>query len=186
MLKPYIVEKGVMRFVGRSAKMGGTKPTGEDIGSLFQNRSEIFEKVPNPVDDKFYGITINFCNSSKDSRQDYWLCKEVTCFWSGGETGKIERLKTDMETLVLPATRWLYIPTRYDDPFVRSLSPEEFKGDPSYLTPYVYGWGCLWLKENGYERQDYPIELEIYGLQDGYEKDNGGPGADLTLAIPLV
>ena len=94
-----------------------------------------------------------------------------------------------METLTLPATRWLYIPTRYDDPFVRSLAPNGNDipdDDPGDLTPYVYGWGCLWLKENGYERSDLPIELEIYGLYDGYDHDKGGPGANLTLAIPMV
>jgi len=184
MLKPYIVEKGVMRFIGRSAKMGGSKPTGEDIGTLYENMGEIFERIPNSFDEKFYGITINFACSSDESRKDYWLCKEVKSFWKENEANSREQLKTDMETLVLPATRWLYIPVRYDDPFVKSLAPPEYQDDNGYLTPCVYGWAQLWLKENGYEPQDYPFELEIYGLHDGYEGIEGG--ANITLAVPVV
>ena len=184
MLKPYIVEKGVMRFVGRSAKMGGTKPTGEDIGILYEHMSEIFERIQSPVDGKFYGITINFAGSGKNSRQDYWLCKEVSTFWEDSEAKKRYTLGEDMETLTLPATRWLYIPVRYDDPFVKNLAPEEYRDDNGYLTPCVFGWGTMWLKENGYEPQDYPFELEIYGLNDGYEGIEGG--ANITLAIPMV
>lgn len=44
MLQPYIVEKGVQKFIGRSAKLGGTNPTGEDIGLLYGNMQTIFVK----------------------------------------------------------------------------------------------------------------------------------------------
>ena len=168
MLKPYIVEKGVMRFVGRSATM-------DNIGSLYEHMNEIFERVPNPVDSKFYGIVVN---------DDYWLCKEVGTYWEDSEKQIRHKLGADMQTLTIPATRWLYMPTRYDDPFVKNLAPEEYRDDPGYLTPCVFGWGKMWLKENGYERQDYQFELEIYGLNDGYEEIEGG--ANITLAIPMV
>ena len=98
--------------------------------------------------------------------------------------GEFEALGDDMETLILPATRWLYIPVRYDDPFVKSLAPEEFRDDPGYLTPCVFNWGRSWLIENGYKPQDYPFEMEIYGLHDGYEGIDGG--ANITLAIPMI
>ena len=136
------------------------------------------------MDGKFYGITINFANSTDYSRKDYWLCKEVPTLWDAHKTGAWEPMGDDMESLILPATRWLYIPVRYDDPFVKNLAPEEFRNDPGYLTPCVYNWAKLWLLENGYQPQDYPIELEIYGLHDGYEGIEGG--ANITLAIPMV
>lgn len=183
-LKPYIIEKGVLKFIGRSAKMGGSKPTGEDIGMLYDDMAKIFQHAPNQVDEKFYGITINFANSTENSRREYWLCKEVKNLWHENKTGDWERLCDDMESLILPASRWLYVPVRYDDPFVKNLAPEEFRNDNGYLTPCVYDWGKLWLAENGYKPQDYPFEMEIYGLHDGYEGIEGG--ANITLAIPMI
>lgn len=184
MLQPYIVEKGVQKFIGRSAKIGGTNPTGEDVGLLYGNMQNIFSKINRPMNDRFYGITINFVNSTDNSRKDYWLCKEIETLWKDDMPGEFEALGDDMETLILPATRWLYIPVRYDDPFVKSLAPEEFRDDPGYLTPCVFNWGRSWLIENGYKPQDYPFEMEIYGLHDGYEGIDGG--ANITLAIPMI
>ena len=68
MLQPYIVEKGVQKFIGRSAKIGGTNPTGEDVGFLYSNMQNIFSKINRPMNDRFYGITINFVNSTDNSR----------------------------------------------------------------------------------------------------------------------
>lgn len=184
MLDPYIVEKGVQRFVGQSAKLGGSRPTGEDIGLLYDHIRDIFGKIGHPVDDKFYGITINFVNSTDTSRKDYWLCKEVASLWKEEASCEFAALGEDMETLILPATRWLYIPVRYDDPCVKNLAPKAFQDDPGRITPCVYGWGRAWLRENGYRPQDYPFEMEIYGLHDGYAGVDGG--ANITLAIPMV
>ena len=184
MLQPYIVEKGVQKFIGRSAKLGGTNPTGEDIGLLYDNMQNIFCKISRPMNDRFYGITINFANSTNNSRKDYWLCKEVETLWKDDMPGEFEALGDDMETLILPATRWLYIPVRYDDSFVKNLAPEEFRDDPGYLTSCVYNWGRSWLIENGYKPQDYPFEMEIYGLHDGYDGIDGG--ANITLDIPMI
>jgi len=236
MLKPYIVEKGVLRFVGRCLKEGGVKHTGEDF-DLWGYMEKMVDKIPNLVDDKYhYAVSINFCNcgygdNGSTSRRDYWLCKEVSSYFnkngiyskdSEGNWGGWDQLQVEMETLTLPATRWLYIPIRFDDPFIRNLAllskgtldevlaehsmdvsieainnlnkgnMEKKYENPnvelglSELIPPVYLWGLLWLKENGYERQDYPFELEIYGLHDGYDSDKGGPGADMTLAIPMI
>lgn len=232
MLKPYIVEKGVLRFVGRCSKEGGVNPSPtEGTDKWLESDEEVFKKIPNTVDDKYYGISINFANGGDGSRRDYWSCKEVSSYFhkdgiysknSEGNWGGWEKLGANMETLTLPATRWLYIPIRFDDPFVRNLAllsrgtldevmadhsmdvqikavnnlnkgnmekkyenPDAELGTPELIPP-VYLWGLLWLKENGYERQDYPFELEIYGLRDGYDSDKGGPGADMTLAIPMI
>ena len=108
MLKPYIVEKGVQRFIGRSVRLGGTRPTGEDIGLLYDDMDAIFTRVVHPVDDRFYGITINFANSTANSRRTYWLCKQVGSLWQDGSSGRWELMESDMESLVLPASRWLY------------------------------------------------------------------------------
>ena len=184
MLKPYIVKKDIIRFVGKSIKIDNVDLIGESIGSLFGQMKEIFCKVHSQIDDKFYGITVNFANGTENSCRSYWLCKEVESLWHNNEIGNWERMESAMETLVLPATRWLYIPVRYDDPFVKSLAPEECREDPSQLTNYVYGWAHKWIQENGYTQQDYPFELEIYGLNDGYEEVEGG--ANITLAVPIV
>lgn len=184
MLKPHVVERDVIRLCGRCAKIDKDNSMGEGIGSLFAQMDEIFSKVKNPVDDKFYGVSLNFCNSGKNSRMDYWLCKEVKNFWHKNEIGNWEELEEGMETLTLPATRWLYIPVRYDDPFVKSLVPEDQRDDPGLLTPCVYEWADQWMKENNYIQQDYPVELEIYGLHDGYEDQ--GCCAEITLAKPIV
>jgi len=225
MLKPYIVEKGVLRFVGKSVRGNGNE------GKLWEEKDEILKKVSDPVDDKYYGISINYCIDGDPHPTTYWLCKEVDSFWdkngvysktSEGNWGGWKNLQAGMETITLPATRWLYIPIRFDDPFIRNLAllsagtlEEVMKTHsmdvsreainnlnngnfdkkydnpnielgPGELIPPVYGWGLMWLKENGYERQDYPFELEIYGLHDGYDSDKGGPGADMTLAIPMI
>lgn len=184
MLKPYIVKKDVLRFMGKCNRIEKSDDVGQGISSLFEQIDEIFSKIKTPIDEKFYGITVNFANGTENSFRSYWLCKEVESLWHNNEVGKWERLDNSMETLILPATRWVYIPVRYDDPFVKSLAPEECQDDPSQLTDYVYGWAHQWIKENGYTPQDYPFELEIYGLNDGYEGLEGG--ANITLAIPII
>lgn len=174
MLSPYIVEKGCLRFVGRCVK------SENEIGTLFGQMEDIFSCVEEPLDEKFYGISVNFVNGSEDSIRTYWLCKEVVSL--KGADGEWRRLKSGTETLILPPTRWLYIPVRYDDEFVRNLAPEEYQEDYGYLTVCVFAWGRKWLAENGYREQDFPFELEIYGLHDGY----GEAGANVTLAIPMT
>lgn len=184
MLKPYIVKKDVLRFVGRCSRIEKSSHVGEGIGLLYEQMNDIFSKIKTSVDEKFYGITVNFANGTENSFRSYWLCKEVDCLWHNNEVGDWERLETAMETLILPATRWVYIPVRYDDPFVKSLAPEECQDDPSQLTDFVYMWAYQWIRENGYIRQDYPFELEIYGLNDSYEGLEGG--ANITLAVPII
>ncbi len=174
MLNPYIVEKGCLRFIGRSVK------SEKEIGSLFDRMNDVFSGVEDPIDEKFYGISVNFVNGSADSLRAYWLCKEVTSL--KGTDGAWKKLKAGTEALVIPPTRWLYIPVRYDDTFVISLAAEEYQKDSGYLNVCVYAWGRKWLAENGYQEQDFPYELEIYGLYDGYEDI----GANITLAIPII
>ncbi len=174
MLNPYIVEKPILRFIGRSVK------TEAEIGTLFLQMDEIFSRIEHPASEIFYGISQNFVNGSPDSTKTYWLCKEVPTLQ--GPDGTWTRLQAAMEALVLPATRWLYIPVRYDDPFVRDLAPAEHREDTGYLTVCVFTWARQWLRDNGYREQDFPYELEIYGLHEGY----GDQGANLTLAIPIV
>ncbi len=174
MLNPYIVEKGCFRFVGRCVKAEN------EIGTLFEHMKDIFSGVEEPIDEKFYGISANFVNASVDSIRTYWLCKEVASFKKTG--GEWKMLKSGTEALIIPPTRWLYIPVRYDDEFVRNLAPEEYREDFGYLTVRVFEWGRKWIAENGYREQDFPYELEIYGLHDGY----GDIGANLTLAIPIL
>ncbi len=174
MLKPYIVEKECIRFVGRCVK------SENEIGKLFDKMNEIFSSVEQSVDEKFYGISANFVNGSENSTRTYWLCKEVSSFKR--TNGEWIKLKSNMDTLIIPPTRWLYIPVRYDDDFVKSLAPAEHREDTGYLTACVYEWGRKWIAENGYKEQDFPYELEIYGLYDGYENI----GANITLAIPII
>lgn len=184
MIKPYIVKKDVLKFMGKCNRIEKSENVGEAIGSLFEQMGEIFGRIKNPIDEKFYGITVNFANASKNSIRSYWLCKEVESLWHDHETGKWESLETGMETLLLPAARWVYIPVRYDDPFVKSLAPKECQEDPSQLTNYIYRWAHQWIKDHGYTPQDFPVELEIYGLHDGYEGIEGG--ANITLALPII
>ena len=84
MLKPYIIEKGLIRVIGKSV-----------------------------------------------------------CF--GGSRAKAVVFPFDHECRIIPASRWVYIPVRYD----------------------------------------YPEELEIYGLNDGYDFPNGN-GANITLGVPII
>ncbi len=173
MLKPYIVEKPTLRLVGRSVKSEA------EIGSLFDQMYDIFENIDHPVDDRFYGISMNFVNSSPDSAKTYWLCKEVKRLID--QNGDWIRLKSGMEALIIPASRWLCIPVRYDDAAVASLAPEEHREDPGYLTVCVYAWARNWLKQNGYREQDFPYELEIYSLEHENEF-----GTHVILALPIV
>lgn len=181
-MRPYIVEKECLRFVGKCVKSENEDAVQEMIGSLFDQMNEIFANVEEPADEKFYGISANYVNGSADSIKTYWLCKEVRSLKKAD--GEWTKLKSGMETLVIPATRWLYIPVRYDDEFVMNLAPQEHRDDYSYLTGCVFTWGRKWLKENGYHEQDFPYELEIYGLYDGYE--DIGSCANITLALPIA
>lgn len=174
MLTPYPVQRGPIRLLGRSATVRHEAESGAAIGSLYASMDKIFSRIPNPVDDRFYGLTYGYGSHGPGSRMTYWLCKEVETYWQPGEAGIPAPLGDDMEAIVLPATRWLYIPVRYDDPFVLSLAPPALHDDPGSLTPYAFGWARLWLKENGLAPQDYPFELEIYGLHTGYEGIEGG------------
>ncbi len=173
MLHPYIIEKSILRFVGRSVRGESEIPT------LFGQMDETFSRIENPIGEAFCGISQNFANGSPDSTRTYWLCKEVSTLQN--PDGTWIRLQTGMEALVLPATRWLHVPVRYDDPFVQDLAPAERREDTGYLTVCVFTWARQWLLDNGYRAQDFPYELEIYGLHDGY----GDGEAHLTLALPM-
>jgi len=175
MLKPYIGERGLFRLVGKRVTLGGSSPSKEEIGDLWENYDKITGQIHNTADEKVYGVSLEFYHADREegARQAYMLAKEVS---------KVEHLGWDQESLIIPASRWLYIPVRYDDPFVKSLAPPEMQDDVGFLTGCVFGWAKLWCKENGQEHLDYPFEFEIYGLNDGYE---GEGGANLTLAIPV-
>ncbi len=179
MLQPYVVEKEDIRFVGRCVKSESENTMQDKISTLFTQMNDIFSHIENPVDEKFYGISANFVNGSADSVRTYWLCKEVHSLKSADGTWL--KLQSGMETLVIPAGKWLYIPVRYDDDFVKHLAPAAYRDDCACLTVCVFTWARKWLKENGYCEQDYPYELEIYGLCDGY----GDAGANITLALPI-
>ena len=73
MIKPYIVKKDVLKFMGKCNRIEKSENVGEAIGSLFEQMGEIFGRIKNPIDEKFYGITVNFANASKNSIRSYWL-----------------------------------------------------------------------------------------------------------------
>ena len=81
--------------------------------------------------------------------------------------------------------KWVYVPVRYDDPDVKALAPADKHEDMGFLTGCVFGWLKKWIPENGYVKNDYPEELEIYGLNDGYDFPNGN-GANITLGVPII
>ena len=81
--------------------------------------------------------------------------------------------------------KWVYVPVRYDDPEVKALAPADKHEDMGFLTGCVFGWLKKWIPENGYVKNDYPEELEIYGLNDGYDFPNGN-GANITLGVPII
>lgn len=172
MLKPYIAEKDLIRVIGKRAQIGPGPEKGE-IGSLWANHSDIMNSIPNRVDKLFFGISIDFWHpdrkgeNGEEGLRSYMICAEVS---------SLTHLPVNLESRVIPATRWVYVPIDYNDPDVKALAPDEFKNDFGYLTGCVFGWINNWIKESGYERQDFPDELEIYGL------DNGG---QCTLAIAI-
>ena len=181
MLKPYIIEKGLIRVIGKSVSFGGSRAKTGEIGDLFQKFDEIINCIPNRVDDRFFGISINFWNDVKDEtgnegRRSYML---------GAEVSTLVVFPFDHECRIIPASRWVYVPVRYDDPEVKALAPADKHGDMGFLTGCVFGWLKKWIPENGYVKNDYPEELEIYGLNDGYDFPNGN-GANITLGVPII
>lgn len=177
MLKPYIVEKGIIRVIGKSVSFGGSRPKTGEIGDLFSDMLGILNCIPNRIDERFLGISINFWNSgNEEKRHSYML---------GAEVSSLVEYPFDHECRLIPATHWVYIPVRYDDPEVKALVPADKQDDMGYITGCVFGWAKKWIDENGYGRQDFPEELEIYGLHDGYESMNDN-GANLTLAVPIL
>lgn len=176
MLKPYIVEKGIMRIIGKSVSFGGGRPKTGEIGDLFNSMNEILDCIPNRIDEKFLGISINFWNNNNEkNRHSYML---------GAEVSSLVEYPLDHECRTIPASRWVYIPVRYDDPEVRALAPTDKQDDMGFLTGCVFGWSKKWITENGYVKQDFPDELEIYGLFEGYAFPDGD-GANITLAVPI-
>ena len=180
MLQPYIVERGVIRLIGRRNQFGGNLPQEENIGPLFDSLEDFLAGIPNRVDQRFYGISIDYWQGhrAEDGREG------LRSYMVAAEVRTLTDLPFALESRVVPATRWLYIPVRYDDPEVQALAPEALRDDVGYLTGCVFGWSRRWIAEQGLERQDFPDELEIYGLHDGYAGVEGG--ANLTLAVPIV
>ena len=177
MLKPYIVQKDAIRVIGKSASFGGdTAQTGQ-IGDLFAQMDSILGSIPNRVDDKFFGISIDFWHRNREGgRVSYML---------GAEVSTLNQLPHALESRIIPASRWLYIPVRYDDEAVRALVSEKDWDDMSCMTVAVFDWAKTWIADKGYVKQDFPEELEIYGLYEGYAYPHGA-GANLTLALPIV
>jgi len=176
MLKPYIVEKGIVRIIGQSVSFGGNRIKTGEMGDLFGNLDAIF-KAPNRVDDRFLGISIDFWQHNDNGGR--------TSYMVGVEVSSLHDLPFEMESKAIPASRWVYIPVRYDDEEVKALAPIEKQKDNGYLTGCVFKWGQKWIVDNGYTAQDFPELLEIYGLFEGYAFPDGD-GANITLAIPIV
>ncbi|MCL2603494.1 MAG: helix-turn-helix domain-containing protein [Defluviitaleaceae bacterium] len=176
MLQPYIVERDTFLLVGRRITLGGSNPSKEDIGWLWQNSGKIHDEINNKVGGGCIGVSLDFqydLERGKDARHAYMVAAEVS---------KVEMMAFDHESLAVPASQWVYIPLRYDDPFVKELVPEEHRDDFGHLTGAVFGWARLWMKENGYEEQGWPMYFEVYSLGKGYENE-GGPEA--TLCMPV-
>jgi len=175
MLKPYIVDKGIMRLIGNRKQWGGDLASEVGGGDY---RDQIL-KLPNRVGASEIQIAIDFWHPSRGPTNKPGL----TSFFYGVEVDSLVELPYNLESRVIPATLWLYLPLRRDDPEVLSLAPEDKRNDFGEVVACAYGWMGLWMKENGYERQDFPDDLEIWwGLDKGYE-DRGGP--QVTLAIPI-
>lgn len=173
MLKPYIVEKDIIRIIGKRVSFMGDD-VGK-IGMLWEEMDQILKAIPNRVDQNFFGISLDFWHADRE--------KGLCSYMIGAEVSDLTDLPDDMESLAVPASRWLYIPVRYDDETVKGLAPEELNEDMPYVTGCVFGWSRRYIAEQGLKRQDFPIEYEIYGLTDGYEEQGG---AHLTLAVPII
>jgi len=183
MLKPYIVERGVIRVIGKSVCFGGSRPKTGDIGDLFADMDGILRRIPNRADRLFLGISINHWNSMESGNAG----PKRMAYMLGAEVRSLETYPFDHECRMIPASRWAYIPIRYDDPDVRALAPADKHDDMSFMTGAVFGWAKRWISENGYVKQDFPEELEIYGLHEGYDFTIAPEkGANLTIAIPIV
>lgn len=172
MLNPYIVEKGTMRIIGRRAQIGPGPEKGEICG-LWESHGDMLKSIPNRVDHLFLGISIDFWHPDRKNAAGE---EGLRSFMIGAEVSDLTQLPLNLESRVIPGSRWVYVPVVYHDPEVKALAPKEFENDFGYLTGCVFGWTNAWLKEHGYERQDFPDELEIYGL------DNGG---QCTVAIAV-
>ena len=175
MLQPYIVNRETFLMVGQRVTLGGSTPSKEGIGWLWENAEKTWNEIHNKIGGGV-GVSLDFkygLERGEEARRAYLFASEVT---------KVEKMAFDHESLVVPASQWAYVPVRYDDPFVKNLAPPERQEDPGYLSGCVFGWIKLWCKENGYEPQNWPMELEIYGLTEGYGEE-GGP--QVTICIPV-
>ena len=179
MLQPYIVDRGTIRVIGKSVSFGGNRPPTGEIGDLFADMRGILDCIPYRADGpRFLGISINHWNSDGSARRGYMLGAEVT---------SLAEYPFDHECRLIPASRWVYVPIRYDDPEVLALAPEEMRGDYGYVTGAVFRWTHRWIAENGHIKQDFPDELEIYGLHEGYAfAESPEKEANLTIAVPIV
>ena len=175
MLKPYIAEKDIMRIIGNRRQWGGDLAT--DVGGG-DYRDQIL-KLPNRVGTSELNIAVDFWHTNRGSPEKPGL---VSYFY-GVEVNSLHDLPYNLESKVIPASRWLYLPLRRDDPDVLALAPEEDRDNFGEVVGNAFGWMEFWIKENGYERQDFPDSIEIWwGLDKGYE-GKGGP--QVTLAIPI-
>ncbi|MDR2957390.1 MAG: hypothetical protein LBU61_04305 [Coriobacteriales bacterium] len=176
MLEPYIIKRDTFLLVGQRVTLGGSNPSAEGIDWLWENSERIWNDIQNKAENQLYGVSLDFqygFERGEDARHAYLLAAEVT---------KVERMAFDHESLVVPASEWLYIPIRSDDESVKSLAPEGLRDDLGYLAGCVFGWSNQWCSDNGYQPQGWPIGLEIMGLSRGYE-DVGGPHE--TVCVPV-
>lgn len=175
-LKPYLVEKDVIKIIGKSIRFGGNIGRTEDIGHLFSHSDEILNIIPDRVNNYFLGVSIDFWQANRESGLKSYLL--------GAEVSTLKNLPSNLESRTIPASRWIYIPVRFDDEEVKSLAAAQYQDDMGYLTGCVFQWAKRWIKEKGYVRQDFSEELEIYNLSKGYNYPDGD-GAELTLAIAI-
>jgi len=180
MLQPYIVERDIIRIIGNRRQWGGDL-TSEVGGGDY--RDQIL-KLPNRVGTSELNISVDFWHPNREPNPNDK--PGLTSMFYGVEVDSLVDLPYNLESKIIPASHWVYLPLRRDDPDVFALAPEKDRGDFGEVIGHAFGWAVLWAKENGYEKQDFPDDIEIWwGLDKGYE-DKGGPQVTLAVAIKPI
>lgn len=155
-MKVEVFEKGILRLIGVALKTTVEKSP-EDVGKFMMEieQSNFMERIPNRVDpNTFYGISIDF--DKKSGVCSYMFGAEVTSFAD---------IPDDMETRIIPATKYARILINPMDSELVETAKVENAEDMGALCGGLFAYlKEKWIPESGYSRADISEVFEEYNI----------------------
>jgi hypothetical protein len=87
--------------------IGGSKPETGEISTLFREMDSILNNIPHRIDNRFLGISVDFWHMKKNEKGQEGLHS----YMLGAEVTTLFELPFDMESRIIPASRWSTYPS---------------------------------------------------------------------------